>query len=115
MEKEPKTRCSDCIHEVVCDATVDAIRRYREDAGLYPACCQFVEKNPVYLLKQNGRELLLIDIVTFLEPGKWFTVVRRTGETCNQITYTYPERFKVVGINFEPSEQKICVIVDEVS
>lgn len=73
------------------------------------------EKKPVSLLRRNGGELLLIDIIPFLETGKWFTVVRRTGQTCNKITYTYPERFKVVGINFEPSEQKICVMVDEVT
>ena len=101
MEKEPKTICDDCIHDVVCG----------DEGHLDPALIRCAEKKPVSLLKR--RELLLIDIIQYLETGKWFTVIRRTGETCNKITYTYPERFKVVGINFEPSEQKICVIVEE--
>ena len=93
MEKEPKTICDDCIHADVCGA---------ED-NFEPA-----------LKFCANKSLKLSDIIPYLETGKWFTVVKRTGETCNSITYTYPERFKVVGINFEPSEQKICVIVDEV-
>ena len=91
--KEPKTICDDCIHADVCG----------EEDNFEPA-----------LKFCANKSLKLADIIPYLETGKWFTVVKRTGETCNKITYTYPERFKVVGINFEPSEQKICVIVDEV-
>ena len=104
MEKELKTVCDDCIHDEVCG----------EESHLEPACVYCAEKKPVSLLKREGGELLLIDLIPCLNEENWFTVIRRTGETCNQITYIYPERFKVVHVGYDTYEQKICVVVDEV-
>jgi len=65
--------------------------------------------------KREDRELLLIDLIPYLNTGAWFTVIAKTGEPCNRLTYTYPERFKVVQVGYDTDEQKIYVVVDEVN
>ena len=57
-------------------------------------------------------ELRLSDIIPVL-PSSWFTVLSPTGEMNNSCTYTYPERFKVLKINYDVAQQGICVVVED--
>lgn len=57
--------------------------------------------------------LRLSDIMSVL-PDEWFTVLRPSGEMNNSVVYTYPERFKVLKINYDVEQQSICIVVEEV-
>ena len=105
LNRDRSSICGDCIHDKVCG----------EEGHLDPAmtfCADKVSKDVVGMIgRVHG--LRLSDLIPYLVDTPWFTVIRKSGETCNQITYTYPERFKVLRISFDHLEQKIVIILDE--
>ena len=56
-------------------------------------------------------DLTLFDITPLLSDS-WFTVISTTGEVNNPMTFTYPERFKVVKITNDPTQVGVGVIVN---
>ena len=97
--------CGDCIHDAVCG----------EEGHLDPAMIFCVEKVSRDAVGMIGRikGLRLSDLIPYLIGTPWFTVIRRTGETCNKCASTYPEKFLVNRIAYDDQEQKIVIILDE--
>ena len=56
--------------------------------------------------------LRLSDIWSVL-PSSWFTVLAPSGEINNACTYSYPEKFKVLKINYDVEQQSLAVVVEE--
>ena len=106
MEPEPKTICDNCIHNAVCGD-----EGYLEPALKY--CFDKISTDTLGAFVSKRELLLLSDIIPYLD-GDWFTCIVKTGETCNKTTYTYPERFKVLGIWYCKEEQKLCINVEEI-
>lgn len=97
--------CGDCIHARVCG----------EEGHLDPAMTFCAEKVSIDVtgMLSRIRGLRLSDIMPVL-PCDWFTVLRPSGEMNNSVVYTYPERFKVLKINYDVEQQSLCVVVEEV-
>lgn len=66
------------------------------------------------LLNENTGDckLRLSDIWPVL-PSSWFTVLAPSGELNNACTYSYPEKFKVLKINYDVEQQSLAVVVKE--
>lgn len=98
--------CDDCIHDEVCG----------EEGHLDPAmtfCAEKISKATFGLMKRVNGLFMLSDIAPYIN-GTWFTVIRTTGEPCNQDTYRHPENYKVISIGYDHLEEKIVVAVDPV-
>lgn len=96
--------CDECIHNEIC----------REEGHLDPAmtfCAEKIHKD-VAGMPSRTSGLRLSDIISVL-PSSWFTVLSPTGEMNNSCTYTYPERFRVLKINYDATQQGICVVVED--
>jgi hypothetical protein len=65
------------------------------------------------MLRRSEMQFRLIDIIPYLD-SPWFTVLERTGETCNSIAVTYPERFLVTKISWDDQERKIVIVIREI-
>lgn len=100
-----KCICENCIHDTVCG----------EEGHLDPAmtfCAEHIGTDVVGMIsKTHG--LRLSDIMPVL-PCDWFTVLRPSGEINNSVVYTYPERSRVLKINYDVEQQSLCVVVEEV-
>ena len=106
MEPDPKTICNNCIHDDVC-----GMEGHLEPALKY--CFNKISTDTLGAFESKREVLRLSDIIPYLE-GSWFTCIVKTGETNNRITYTYPERFRVLSILYCVSEQKLCINVEEI-
>ena len=97
--------CGDCIHDKVCG----------EEGHLDPAMTFCVDKVSTDVIGMISRThgLRLSDIMSVL-PCDWFTVLSPSGEMNNSVVYTYPERFRVLKINYDVEQQSLCVVVEEV-
>ena len=98
-----KCICNDCIHNDVC----------RDEGYLDPAMTLCGDKISTATLHLFSPRLRLSDLQPHLL-SNYFTVIKKTGETCNPCTYTYPEKFAVVGIIYDTDEEKICISVEEI-
>lgn len=97
--------CGGCIHDKVCG----------EEGHLDPAmtfCAEKVSTDVIGMISRT-QGLRLSDIMPVL-PCDWFTVLRPSGEINNSVVYTYPERFRVLKINYDFEQQSLCVVVEEV-
>ncbi len=97
--------CGDCIHDRVCG----------EEGHLDPAmtfCAEKVSTDVVGMISRT-QGLRLSDIMPVL-PCDWFTVLRPSGEMNNSVVYAYPEKFRVLKINYDVEQQSLCVVVEEV-
>lgn len=97
--------CGDCIHDRVCG----------EEGHLDPAmtfCAEKVSTDVIGVISRT-QGLRLSDIMSVL-PCDWFTVLSPSGAMNNSVVYTYPERFRVLKINYDVEQQSLCVVVEEV-
>lgn len=97
--------CGDCIHNLICG----------EEGHLDPAMtfCAYKVSTDVAGVLSRVRGLRLSDIMSVL-PCDWFTVLSPSGAMNNSVVYTYPERFRVLKINYDVEQQSLCVVVEEV-
>ena len=107
MEPDPKTICDNCIHDDVC-----GMEGHLEPALKY--CFNKISTDTLGAFESKRSILRLSDIIPYLNIKGWFTVIAKTGETNNNITYIYPERFRVLNIEYCDPEQKICISVEEI-
>lgn len=102
--KDKGSICSDCIHDEVCSL----------EGHLDPAmtiCADKLHTDVVGVISRTSG-LRLSDILSVL-PSSWFTVLAPTSEMNNACTYTYPEQFKVLKINYDVEQQSLAVVVEE--
>lgn len=102
--KDKGSICSDCIHDEVCSL----------EGHLDPAMTICADKLHIDVVGMISRTsgLRLSDIRSVL-PSSWFTVLAPTGEMNNACTYTYPEKFKILKINYDVEQQGLAVVVEE--
>lgn len=106
MEPDPKTICDNCIHDEVCGM----------EGHLEPAlkfCMNKISNDTLNIFQHPRMMLRLSDLIPYLK-GSWFTIIRKTGETNNTCTYTYPEDFRVINVEYNDAERKIAVVVEEI-
>jgi len=106
MEPDPKTLCDNCIHDDIC-----GMECHLEPALKY--CANKISADTLSLFQKPLVVLRLSDLIPYLR-GSWFTIIRKTGETNNNCTYTYPEDFRVISIEYDEAERKIAVVVEEI-
>ncbi len=107
MEVDPKTICDNCIHDEVCGC----------EGHLEPAlqfCRDKISTDTLSIFQHPRMMLRLSELIPYLNIGNWFTVIAKTGEPNNDITYIYPERFRVLNIQYDEVEKKISVAVEEI-
>ena len=99
--------CDNCIHNKVC-------KFCQEDNLAKPTefCVdQLPEETVGFIRRSNG--LRLLDIAPYIKCG-FFTVMKQSGETCNDEVWFHPLDYWVDWIDYDNSEQKIVIIIEPV-
>lgn len=102
--KDKGSICSDCIHDEVC-----CLEGHLDPAMTF--CADKLQTDVAGALSRTSG-LRLSDILPVL-PSSWFTVLAPNGEISNACTYSYPEKFKVLKINYDVEQQSLAVVVEE--
>lgn len=102
--REKGSICGDCVHDEVC-----GLEGHLDPAMTF--CADKLQTDVVGMISRTSG-LRLSDIWSVL-PSSWFTVLAPGGEMNNACTYTYPEKFKVLKINYDVEQQSLAVVVEE--
>lgn len=106
MTPDPKTICDNCVHDEVC-----GLEGHLEPALVF--CRDKISTDTLSIFQHPRMMLRLSELIPYLNRN-WFTVIAKTGEQNNGITYTYPERFRVLNIQYDVDEKKLSVAVEEI-
>lgn len=93
------SRCADCGSRNLSKHHIEEGWDYPEDT------VDAVSYLPIKCLR-------LVDLIPYLPDSEWFTIIKRTGEMNNSITYTYPEKFRVVSIDHR-TPNGLAIVVEE--
>ena len=103
----PNLLCDNCVHNKVCRFTQE-----NNPAKPTEFCVDQLPEETVGFIRRAGG-LRLSDIAPYIT-CEFFTVIKQSGETCNNDVWLHPLDYLVDRIDWDNSEQKIVIIIEPV-